>query len=155
MPHPNTTLAFAELKASGLLSKRRLEVYEYLATHPGGTTRNELDAALGGGRPNPAHSRRLAELQRLGIAHVLALPRPCSVTNAPSAVWVASLPEVALATLRSAPKPVASSALTNAELVEAVRDIRAEYEAHGLVMGPEASKLIDRLIDRAIDGRGI
>jgi DNA-binding transcriptional ArsR family regulator len=62
--------AYQAMLASGKVARTRGEVCAWLHAH-GPATRNEIDAALGGGRPNPPHSRRIAELRDAGLIHVV------------------------------------------------------------------------------------
>jgi hypothetical protein len=66
----HSTNAYLALLHAGRVVKVRGEVCAWLHAH-GAATRNELDRALGGGRPNPPHSRRLAELREMGVIHVV------------------------------------------------------------------------------------
>lgn len=68
-----------------LLSTARLAVYRHLFDH-GPLTRNELDHGLAAGRPNPTYSRRLAEMERIGVLQ-RAGTRICSITGFRSELW--------------------------------------------------------------------
>ena len=62
----NSRAAYAAIMASGKISASRKAVYRYLHEH-GPATRNQIDRALGNGEPNPAYSRRLTELEAMGL----------------------------------------------------------------------------------------
>lgn len=58
--------AYAAIMANGRISECRKKVYRYLF-ESGPKTRNEIDQALGDGRPNPPYSRRLVEMESMGM----------------------------------------------------------------------------------------
>lgn len=58
--------AYAAIVASGWISDCRKKVYAYLYRE-GPRSRNEIDRALSNGEPNPPYSRRLVEMERMGI----------------------------------------------------------------------------------------
>jgi len=76
------------------------EVWEYLNAHPS-RTRNEIDQALGNGRPNCQASRRLAAMERKGVVARSLTSRACSITGRQCETWwvVETVP-------LSVPKPV-------------------------------------------------
>lgn len=63
---PNSAAAYAAIMANGKISASRKAVYRYLFEH-GAATRNQIDSALGNGQPNPGFSRRLTELEAMGV----------------------------------------------------------------------------------------
>lgn len=78
--------AHEAITKNGLLSRSRWQVYDALFLF-GPLSRNELDVRLKGpDMPNPTFSRRLVELERLGVA-VRGGKRPCSVTGEPCDAW--------------------------------------------------------------------
>lgn len=65
---------------SGLVTRMRLKVYNWIYEN-GPATRSELDAALRGpGEVNPSYHKRLSELERMGIVET-APERACGVTG--------------------------------------------------------------------------
>lgn len=58
--------AYAAIVASGWISRSRKAVYGWLYEH-GPADRNAIDRALGQGQPNPTYSRRLVEMESMGI----------------------------------------------------------------------------------------
>lgn len=59
--------AYEQLLRSGTLNKVQRRVLDVLRSRPSGLTRNELDTIGDPGRPNAPLSRRLAELERMGL----------------------------------------------------------------------------------------
>lgn len=88
----NSRNAFENIKASGVLSARRLETYQGLFEH-GPMTARELDRLLG----RTGLWKRCSELEAVGLVRAVET-RPCSVTGQAATVW-----DVTDAT---APKPV-------------------------------------------------
>jgi DNA-binding transcriptional ArsR family regulator len=81
-------LAYSTIKNQGLLSERRLQVYEALFNH-GPLTRNELSTALEsqGIRINPnLVSSRLIELREMGVVEE-AGHRECPLTGMTVILW--------------------------------------------------------------------
>lgn len=76
-------LAWARIQA--VLSACQWRTWQWLQAHPD-STRNELDVGLSDGRPNPNFSRRLVELERMGLARRGAA-RPCRVTSYQAETW--------------------------------------------------------------------
>lgn len=136
---PATQLeAYERLKASGALGRAQFAVYEYIAFHPG-CTRNELDRALGEGRPNANFSRRLAELERMGLL-CRGPARPCAVTSHNCKVWTA--------TGNSLPLRVRKGPSRRAQLEGAFRQIRTLLKSGGRKVLPDATlTTIERLVD--------
>ncbi len=127
--------AYRGLISSGKVIGIRAVICLWLHEH-GASTRNEIDAALGGGRPNPPHSRRLSEMRALGILHVVG-------ERDGSDLWDVTEKVPSEPTL---PKSVrrASPARVLAEISELLRS-------------PKAKVLPDATIDQAlsvIDGAG-
>lgn len=77
--------AYRIIRDSGLLSAARWKVYDFLYCK-GPITRNELDYHLAEGRPNPAYSRRLAEMERAGVLARVG-ERPCTITGFTAELW--------------------------------------------------------------------
>lgn len=69
------------------LGASQFKVWEYLWSNPY-KTRNEIDRALGEGRPNATFSRRLAEMARMGIVG-RRHSRACAITQRTCETWVA------------------------------------------------------------------
>lgn len=83
-----TTLeAYRRMEDEGRLSKARWKVWKFLYHQPG-CTRNEIDAGLANGRPNPAFSRRLSELERMGVVERGPI-RKCTITQFNADTWFA------------------------------------------------------------------
>jgi hypothetical protein len=82
---PTSLGAYTLIKESGVLSRSRWDVYDCLFKH-GPMTRNELDATLSRGGVNPTYSRRLVELERLGIAHRDGT-KTCRITGFTCDAW--------------------------------------------------------------------
>jgi len=116
--------AYEEIRDSGLLSKRRWETYQALALY-GPLTRNEVDAQLAPGQPNASFSRRLCELERLGVIS-RADVRVCRVTGKNCDTWdiTDNTPS------REAPVPRRAVKVTG-EKLEAVLAVLREYMAGG------------------------
>lgn len=86
-PHENSLAAFRALIADGSISEARLTVAHALWLHPDGMTANELDRHLAPGVINARFSRRLIELERMGL--VARRPaRECRVSGNRCDVWV-------------------------------------------------------------------
>lgn len=86
MTHENSLAAFRALLADDALSESRLIAAHALWTHPEGMTANELDRYLSPGVINSRYSRRLIELERMGI--IARRPaRECSVSGNRCDVW--------------------------------------------------------------------
>jgi hypothetical protein len=77
--------AYRTIVESGRLGESKCAVYRWLFEH-GPATRNELDQALGHGNPNPTFSRRLTELEALGVVARVG-QRRCLVTDYKSDLW--------------------------------------------------------------------
>lgn len=77
--------AYRIIQESGLLSTSRWAVYSHLFRQ-GPLTRNEIDRNLAQGRPNPTYSRRLAEMERIGVLARVG-ERVCSVTGFRAEMW--------------------------------------------------------------------
>lgn len=78
--------AYQAIESSGMLSRAKWEVYKKLY-ESGPMTRNELDTALAPvGKVNPTFSRRLVELERLGVAQRVGT-RKCSKTGFDCDAW--------------------------------------------------------------------
>ncbi len=58
--------AWNAIRASGALGRVQMDVYTLICERPG-ITRNKIDATLAPGKANPPHSRRLAELEAMGL----------------------------------------------------------------------------------------
>jgi len=85
--HENSIAAFRKLLGDGSISEARLTVAHALWTHPDGMTANELDRHLAPGVINARFSRRLIELERMGL--VARRPaRECRVSGNKCDVWV-------------------------------------------------------------------
>lgn len=108
---------YHRIKAEGLLSKMRWEVYDVLFRE-GPLTGKELDRKLG---TDSAH-KRLSELKQLGvIADSGEKVRPCTVSGELVVEWdvTAALPEKATTPPKqSSPRP------SSGELSKAVEDLR-------------------------------
>jgi hypothetical protein len=78
--------AYNALQASGALSSIRWAVYDCLFRN-GPMTRNELDVALKGpATVNPSYSRRLTELEAMGVAARFGT-RTCAITGRDCDAW--------------------------------------------------------------------
>lgn len=97
---PTTLAAYDAIRRNGLLSRSRFAVYECLLEH-GPLTRNELDHRLSHGSVNPTYSRRLVELERLGVVQRVGTFR-CSITGFECDAWdvTDSLPQASRPTRR-------------------------------------------------------
>lgn len=85
--HENSLAAFRALITNGSLSESRLIAAHALWTHPEGMTANELDRYLSPGVINSRYSRRLIELERMGL--IARRPaRECRVSGNRCDVWV-------------------------------------------------------------------
>ena len=84
--HENSLAAFRALITNGSLSESRLIAAHALWTHPEGMTANELDRYLSPGVINSRYSRRLIELERMGIV-ARSGARECSVSGNRCDVW--------------------------------------------------------------------
>lgn len=102
-----------------MLSVRRWEVYSHLFQH-GPLTRNELDRDLAHGRPNPAYSRRLAEMERMGVLARVGV-RVCLVSGFNAELWDVTdqLPTKL---------PVRPATIRRAQVKLLLEDVRAEIE---------------------------
>lgn len=80
--------AYEKIKRDGSLTRAQLEVYKCLhEAVPDGMTRNEIDARLSPGKPNAMYSRRLSEMERMGVVRRMAGSRICSVSNHRCEAW--------------------------------------------------------------------
>ena len=86
-PHENSLAAFRALLADGSISDAKVTVAHALWQRPGGLTRNELDRLLSPGTINSRFSRRLTELERMGLIARRGA-RECSVSHNTCDVWV-------------------------------------------------------------------
>ena len=66
----NSRRTYQAIVANGLLSRGYITIYSHIYQH-GATTRNKLDAALCPGKANPWPSRRLVEMERMGVLTVV------------------------------------------------------------------------------------
>lgn len=74
------------IRASGVLSRMRLRVYDWRYTN-GEATRSELDQGMkSAGEVNPSYHKRLSELERMGLVSVMH-ERPCKVTGRVCMAW--------------------------------------------------------------------
>lgn len=128
MSRQASAAAYAYLIESGRLSRARAEVYAHVYNR-GPQTRNELDAALAPGQPNPTSSRRLADLERMGLMYRVRV-RPCKITGRNSDEWDV--------TDRVQPLEVPEK-LTAREALKKVREI---------VSAPSARTFSDNTLDR-------
>lgn len=85
--HENSLAAFRNLLANDSLSESRVIVAHALWTHPDGLTANELDRHLAPGVINARFSRRLIELERMGLI-ARSGARECRVSGNRCDVWV-------------------------------------------------------------------
>lgn len=85
MTRSTSVEALLAIIASDRISESKRAVYKYLYDH-GPCTRNELDQALGEGHPNPTFSRRLTELEAMGVAVRVGVRR-CLVTDCKADLW--------------------------------------------------------------------
>lgn len=85
MMRATSSEAYRIILESGLLSASRMAVYSHLY-HEGALTRNEIDRNLAEGRPNPTYSRRLAEMERMGVLARVGV-RVCAVTGFRADTW--------------------------------------------------------------------
>lgn len=129
--------AYQSLRDSGVLSNLRWAVYDALFHH-GPMTRNELDARLKGQSTiNASYSRRLTELESIGLAH-----RPetklCPHTNRRCDAWdVTSLHRPV------APPPAPPTKGTViASLKQLLREACAELESTGDLFAVAKAKSI-------------
>ena len=130
--------AYRRIMESGRLSASKKAVYKYLFEH-GPATRNELDQALGEGHPNPTFSRRLTELEAMGVVARVG-QRRCLVTDFKSDLWdVTDRPPAALA--RKPPMRKRAMQLISAVRAE-VHNPRAE------VFPANALERVRELVDR-------
>ena len=136
MTIPATQLAaYERLKSSGALARSQWEVYDLLTRSPG-LTRNEVDLAIGHGRPNANASRRLVEMVRLGVLR-RGPSRRCTVTNRACETWfVTGAAEVT--------RPAKKAKATGPTIVEAFSTLSK------LLRHPRAKLLPDATIDAAL-----
>ena len=115
--HPNTIEAYESIKRNGSLSAARFAAYEAIFQH-GPVTRNELDRIIAPGAANPSYSRRLVELERLGVIERVG-SRKDKITGFVCDEWAASgrLPDPA-AILKSKRRP------TSTEISVALEELR-------------------------------
>jgi hypothetical protein len=118
--------AYDRLLESGRIRGIRRDVLVYLHRH-GPATRNELDAALAPGRPNPPHSRRIAELAAMDAIHVVGERDGADLWDVTEAESMAP-----------APKKRSSREL-----------VKAYLELRDLLTGPRATVLPDATIEQA------
>lgn len=85
---PTQASAYRAIIESGELSRLQRAVYEWLYQHPF-STRDELDSALGDGKPNCGASRRLAEMERGGVVE-RGPSRCCRITGRMKETWATS-----------------------------------------------------------------
>jgi hypothetical protein len=86
MTRETSAEAYAYLVSSGALARAQAAVYSALYLH-GPLTRNELDRRLAGpGQPNPTFSRRLADMERMGVIRRVGV-RPCAITGRNADAW--------------------------------------------------------------------
>ena len=78
--------SWQSVKDSGLVSKMRLRVYDWLY-RSGPSTQSEVTAGLKGqGEVNPSYHKRLSELERQGLVESVS-ERPCSITGRNCIAW--------------------------------------------------------------------
>jgi hypothetical protein len=147
--------AYDAIRANGTLSLARWQVYDLLFFR-GPMTGSEVDAALM--KPGAARGhrhKRLSELERLGLAARVG-ERPCTVTGNRAELW-----DVTDFVPASAPPAAPEPALDNAELMLALHALLAVMRTYPVPGGstPAAQvalgKLIRRLEERAVDGKGV
>lgn len=81
--------AYNQVCASGILGKMQLKAYEVLSHLPDedfGITGNELDQICSPGKTNASYHKRLSELERMGLAHVIG-KRICKISGHEDLVW--------------------------------------------------------------------
>lgn len=66
----NSRRAYETIVENGLLRRAYLIIYVHVFNH-GPTTRNKLDASICPGKANPWPSRRLVEMERMGVLAVV------------------------------------------------------------------------------------
>lgn len=79
----NSRLAYLSIVNGGLLGRAYLAIYRYIYEH-GPTTRNRLDSALCPGKSNPWPSRRLVEMERMGVLAVVGQDK---TDGTPADLW--------------------------------------------------------------------
>lgn len=84
--HENSLAAFRALLSDGSISEAKVIVAHALWTHPEGMTANELDRHLAPGVINARFSRRLIELERMGLIARKGA-RECRVSGNRCDVW--------------------------------------------------------------------
>ena len=82
---PTQAAAYQQLVKEGRLKGIQAEVYWFLGS-TGPATRNELDSALGEGKPNAPYSRRLSEMERRGLVRRGPV-RECRITEHSCETW--------------------------------------------------------------------
>lgn len=115
--------ALAEIEASGLLSRRRLQVFRAVVEH-GPATAGELHAHLGGIDKAKVNAR-LTELRDLGVVIELG-ERRCRITGCEVIVWDAT-GDLPRKRRRKPPKPTAAQAF--AEVLRIVGEAYGAWEA--------------------------
>lgn len=80
--------AYEYLEQSGLLPKRKMQVYATIFLAGGPITRNELNYRARKTYRDPAqYDKRLAEMQRLGLLIKVGFTRECTVTKRNCELW--------------------------------------------------------------------
>lgn len=98
---PTQRDAYQAIIDSGSLNRMQVAVYRLLCESPG-KTRDEIDHALAPGRPNAGYSRRLVELERMGVIQRVGV-RVCTVTGRKKQAWFATKATEAKALPRRVP----------------------------------------------------
>lgn len=78
--------AYETIKANGLLSRMRWQVYSQLYRHGPQTARELGDALASPGMTMTSYHKRCSELERLGVARTIG-KRKCGITGFVSMVW--------------------------------------------------------------------
>ncbi len=111
--------AYLAIQKSGVLSRCRWQVYDYLFHH-GPLTSAQVDAQLRGGEVRPSFGKRLPELESLGVVYRVRIGT-CPITGNQSYVWGVTdfIPEEGA----KLPRPT-----SRAELLEELARLRSRVE---------------------------
>lgn len=147
---PTQAKAYQQLVHDGHLKGLQADVYWFLGS-TGAATRNELDHALGTGKPNAPYSRRLTEMEQRGLVR-RAAARECRITGRTCDTWEAipnaNPSRAADRTSRAADRPLSpAERLRAADSAEALaQEFLAVGDGAPAAMLDAARFMLDRVV---------
>ncbi len=146
MSRSTSAVSWQSVQSSGLVSKMRLRVYNWLYVN-GPSTRSELDAGMmGPAEVNPSYHKRLSELERMGLVEV-GKERPCGITKRNCISW--------RTTDLSSPIPMVTRAKKPNPLAGIIEELSGWLDSHPHKEDPHLAELLRSHLDGSPDARSV